>query len=180
MSAVEAARFRIAVVADAAKILALVESAYRGDSSRAGWTTEADMLGGQRTDLAAVQSMIEDARGRFVLVERNAALLGCANIVRHDAWCYFGMFCVVPVRQGGGIGSLLLGECERLAREEWKLPQMRMSVIWPRSELIAWYQRRGYTNTHERLPFPYGDARFGLAKRDDLHFEVLVKALDRQ
>src|SRR4051794_13241714 len=48
-----AVMFREAGPADLGAIVALVESAYRGESSRAGWTTEADLLDGQRTDRAA-------------------------------------------------------------------------------------------------------------------------------
>jgi ribosomal protein S18 acetylase RimI-like enzyme len=87
------------------------------------------------------------------------------------------MFAVAPGRQGGGIGRRVLDECERIAREEWELPAMRMTVIDVRGELIAWYERRGYRRTGIYKPFPYGDARFGNPLRDDLRFEVLEKRL---
>jgi ribosomal protein S18 acetylase RimI-like enzyme len=87
------------------------------------------------------------------------------------------MFSVNPQLQGGGIGKAVLDEAERIARDEWQLPVMRMTVIDIRNELIAFYQRRGYRRTGVFKPFPYGDARFGLPKRDDLRFEVLEKAL---
>ena len=77
--------------------------------------------------------------------------------------------------QGGGIGKRLLAECERIARDDWHLPVMRMTVIDVRDALIAFYQRRGYQRTGVFKPFPYGDARFGEPKRDDLRFEVLEK-----
>ena len=78
---------------------------------------------------------------------------------------------------GGGIGRATLAECERIARDEWRLPGMRMTVIDLREELIAWYGRLGYRRTGEYHPFPYGDTRFGIPKRDDLRFEVLEKPL---
>jgi len=87
------------------------------------------------------------------------------------------MFAVDPTRQGGGLGDAVLRECERIAREDWRLPVMRMTVIDVREELIVWYQRRGYRRTGIKKPFPYGDARFGQPKRDDLRFEVLEKTL---
>ena len=87
------------------------------------------------------------------------------------------MFAVRPGLQGGGLGTHLLAECERIAREDWALPVMRMTVIDVRDELIAFYQRRGYRRTGQFKPFPYGDARFGQPKRDDLRFEVLEKPL---
>ena len=94
-----------------------------------------------------------------------------------DGAGYFGMFSVRPNLQGGGIGKALLAEAERVAREEWQLPVMRMTVIDIRDELIAFYERRGYRRTGIKKPFPYGDERFGMPKRDDLRFEVLEKAL---
>ena len=54
---------------------------------------------------------------------------------------------------------------------------MEMTVITQRRELIAWYERRGYTVTGESRPFPHSDERFGLPRRTDLVFEVLAKPL---
>jgi ribosomal protein S18 acetylase RimI-like enzyme len=84
---------------------------------------------------------------------------------------------VVPSLQGAGIGKAVLAEGERIAREDWGLPTMRMTVIDIRDELIRFYERRGYARTGIKKPFPYGDARFGLPTRDDLRFEVLEKTL---
>lgn len=172
-----ATAFRAATADDAPAIVALVESAYRGESSRAGWTTEADLLDGQRTDLDDVLGLVRDPSSRVVLALRDDDLVGCANLRREDGAGYFGMFSVRPTLQGQRIGDALLRECERIARDEWRLPSMRMSVIWSRAELIAWYRRRGYVESGERKPFPYGDPRFGLPRRDDLAFIVLHKAL---
>jgi GNAT superfamily N-acetyltransferase len=170
--------FRAALAEDAAGIRALVESAYRGDSSRAGWTTEADLLDGQRIDVAGVHELIDTPGGRIVLAcADDGTLLGCANLQREGESCYFGMFAVRPTLQGGGIGDALLAECERIARDDWRAQALRMTVIWSRTELIAWYQRRGYAPTGERKPFPYGDERFGKPRRDDLGFIVLAKSL---
>jgi len=169
-------RFRPATPSDIPAIVALVESAYRGDSSRRGWTTEVDLLGGQRTDAEGVRAAIEKDGSVIVLAERDGVLLGCANLERQGKAGYFGMFAVDPMLQGGGIGDAILRECERLARA-WGLQAMRMTVLWMRHELIAWYQRRGYSAAGERAPFPYGDERFGQPRREDLWFEVYVKRL---
>jgi ribosomal protein S18 acetylase RimI-like enzyme len=177
MTVVRELRFRAAVAGDVAAIVALVESAYRGDSSRAGWTTEADLLDGQRTDGEDVSRLIAASGSQIVLMQRDDSLVACAHIERHDHWCYFGMFCVRPSLQGGGVGDAMLRECERIARERWELRQLRMTVIWMREELIDWYRRRGYVTTGERKPFPYGNPRFGLPRRDDLEFIVLAKDL---
>jgi ribosomal protein S18 acetylase RimI-like enzyme len=170
-------QFRAATAADVPAIVDLVTSAYRGDASRVGWTTEADFLDGNRIDPDVLRHDIARPRSRVVLAERDGALLACAHVAEEDGHGYFGMFSVVPGLQNGGIGKLLLAECERIARDEWALPGMHMSVIDIRDELIAFYERRGYRRTGIYKPFPHGDARFGIAKRDDLRFEVLEKAL---
>jgi ribosomal protein S18 acetylase RimI-like enzyme len=169
--------FRSAVAADAPAIVALVESAYRGESSREGWTTEADLLDGQRTDLDGVRAAIAAEGVCIVLAEREGELLACAQLERDADTVWFGMYAVRPQRQGQGIGAALLAEGERIARDEWHGRQMRMSVIWTRAELIAFYARRGFRDTGERKPFPYGEPRFGLPRRGDLHFNVYAKDL---
>ena len=169
--------FRAATEADIEAIVALVTSAYRGESSRAGWTTEADLLDGARIDPEVLRADIARDGSRVVLAERDGALLACAHVAIEDGAGYFGMFSVVPGLQGGGIGKQVLAECERIVRDDWRLPAMRMTVIDVRDELIAFYQRRGYRRTGVTKPFPYGDARFGEPKRGDLRFEVLEKTL---
>ena len=170
-------KFRAATAHDVDAIVALVTSAYRGDSSRAGWTTEADFLEGNRIDPEVLRADIERPGSRVLLAERNDELLSCAHIAVEDGAGYFGMFSVAPGLQGSGIGKQVLAECERIARDEWQLPAMRMTVIDIRDSLIAFYERRGYRRTGILKPFPYGDARFGQPLRDDLRFEVLEKSL---
>jgi ribosomal protein S18 acetylase RimI-like enzyme len=173
--------FRSATPADVDALVVLVTSAYRGEASRAGWTTEADLLDGNRIDPDVLRADIERRRSRVLLAERmvpdaNAAeLLACAHVADEDGAGYFGMFSVRPDLQGGGIGRAVLVEAERIVRDEWRLPAMRMTVIDVREELIAWYQRRGYRRTGIKKPFPATDPRFGIPRRDDLRFEVLEK-----
>ena len=169
--------FRAATPADLDAIVALVTSAYRGDASRVGWTTEADFLDGNRIDREVLRSDIERPGSCVLLAEQDSKLLACAHVSEEDGAGYFGMFSVVPGLQGGGIGKQVLAECERIARDDWQLPAMRMTVIDIRDTLIAFYERRGYRRTGILKPFPYGDERFGLPQRDDLRFEVLEKLL---
>ncbi|TDR48437.1 ribosomal protein S18 acetylase RimI-like enzyme [Tahibacter aquaticus] len=173
--------FRAATVADLDAIVALVESAYRGDVSKQGWTTEADFLDGQRTDPGSVAELLARGYSRVLLAERDGQLLCCCHVERLQEQGrnigYFGMFAVDPSLQGGGVGKLVLAEAERIATVEWHCAEMQMTVITIRDSLIAWYERRGYVRTGVLKPFPYGDARFGLPKRDDLQFEVLAKRL---
>jgi ribosomal protein S18 acetylase RimI-like enzyme len=170
--------FRAADVADVETVVALVESAYRGESSKAGWTTEADLLDGHRTDANAVRDIIEAADGRVVLAIDGQAVVGCCQLERRrGAVAYFGMFAVSPTLQGVGAGKRLLAEAERQAKADWGCARMEMTVIAQREDLIAWYLRRGYREVGERRPFPYGDERFGLPRRPDLEFTVLSKDL---
>lgn len=169
--------FRTAENNDAAAIVSLVESAYRGDASRVGWTTEAELLDGQRTDLVAVREMIADQNVALLLAERGGQLLACCLLRRDSAIASFGLFSVVPALQGSGLGSRVLIAAEAHAANVLSTLEMRMTVIDCRHEVIAWYERRGYHRTGEKLPFPYGNPRFGIPRRDDLRFEVLAKML---
>ncbi|WP_045736939.1 GNAT family N-acetyltransferase [Xanthomonas sp. MUS 060] len=170
--------FRNASLDDLDAIAALVTSAYRGDSSRLGWTTEADLLNGARIDPDLLRADILRPRSAVLLAEHDGALIACAHIANNDDAGYFGMFAVQPQAQGQGLGKAVLAEAERIAWQTWRVPVMRMTVIDVREELIAFYQRRGYRRTGIKQPFPYGDARFGLPKRDDLRFEILEKPLE--
>lgn len=170
-----ALHFRTATAADIPAIVALVESAYRGDSGRRGWTTEADLLDGRRTDAGAVGALVGRADSCILLAERDGRLLASCHLQQQGGAGYFGMFAVDPAQQGSGLGKAVLAEAERLARAQWQCRAMRMTVIEQRPELLAWYQRRGYRRTGEYQPFPYGDERFGIPRRDDLRFEVLAK-----
>jgi ribosomal protein S18 acetylase RimI-like enzyme len=169
--------FRDATESDVDALVALIESAYRGDSSRAGWTTEADILQGQRTDPEGVRAVVEDPRSRLLTVARDGELIACCQLEHRGEAAYFGMFAVRPGRQGGGIGRAVLAQAERLAVRTWGVREMHMTVISVREDLIAWYERRGYRRTGETTPFPYGDERFGIPQRDDLAFELLLKEL---
>jgi GNAT superfamily N-acetyltransferase len=180
--------YRLAGEDDLPALLSLVHSAYRGEASRAGWTTEADLLDGQRIDLEGLRALIQRPASRIVLASVSAGtgtgltnhddqLVACAHIERLPDSGYFGMFAVAPARQAGGIGRQVLAECERQLRDDLGCKQIEMTVLWQRTELIAWYQRRGYFLSDERRPFPVTDPRFGLPRRSDLYFLVLRKQL---
>ena len=174
---IAAGTFRSATPGDIDALVALVTSAYRGDDSRVGWTTEADFLEGNRIDPDVLRVDIARERSRVLILEHANDMLACAHVAIEDGAGYFGMFSVSPKLQGTGIGKRMLAEAERIVRDEWQVPTMRMTVIDIRDSLIAFYERRGYRRTGVLKPFPYGDARFGIPLRDDLRFEVLEKTL---
>jgi ribosomal protein S18 acetylase RimI-like enzyme len=170
-------RFRHATRVDVPALVALVTSAYRGEASRRGWTTEADLLDGERIDPRVLQADIERPRSVVIVAEDGEDMLACVHVADEHGAGYLGMFSVRPDMQGSGVGSALMREAERQVRDELRLPVMRMTVIDVRDELIAYYERRGYARTGIKKPFPYGDTRFGIPRRDDLRFEVLEKPL---
>jgi ribosomal protein S18 acetylase RimI-like enzyme len=151
----------------------LVNSAYRGETSRKGWTTEADLLDGIRTDPEALQDMMEQP-GAVILkcTDSEGALRGCVFLKKTENQLYLGMLTVSPELQGGGIGKKLLEASEQYAREQG-CDKIIMTVISVRSELIAWYERKGFRTTGEKSPFPK-DPRFGIPKQA-LEFVVMQK-----
>ena len=156
---------------------ALVESAYRGESARRGWSHEADLLEGQRTDLAALEATLADPEQHLLVFRDNEVLRACVALTaKGDGLAYLGMLTVDPKRQGAGLGRLILAAAEEHAAA-FGASRVEMTVIAQRSELIAWYERRGYALTGEQRPFPHGDPRFGLPRRDDLIFAVMEKTL---
>ncbi|OIJ24984.1 GNAT family N-acetyltransferase [Nocardioides luteus] len=168
--------FRDATFSDVDTLVALIESAYRGDASRAGWTTEADLLAGQRTDPEGVREVITAPGSRLLVAERAGEIVACCQLQKREAYAYFGMFSVSPSLQGAGVGKTVIAEAERIARE-WGAEEIRMTVIRQREDLIAFYERRGFGRTGRFEPFPYGDERFGVPLRDDLEFAELTKRL---
>lgn len=177
--------YRFATHDDIHALIALVTAAYRGDASRQGWTTEADLLDGQRIDADMLRADLDAPDSRILLASEaddDGRAIGCARIavVAADdgvATAEFGMFSIRPDLQGAGLGRMLLAEAERVARDTLGAARMRMTVIDCRDELLAWYVRRGYRRTGVFKPFPYDDPRYGVPKRPGLRFEVLDKPL---
>lgn len=166
---------------DLLKINALVNSAYRGESSKVGWTTEADLLGGQRVDYDLLAEILDRPHsGILALKQKNGEICGCVHLQVEESdtskVCWLGMLTVKPGMQNRGLGKILLRASEDWAKT-WGCAKIKMNVISIRQSLIDWYIRHGFNDTGLTRPFPYGDPRFGLPKREDLTFKVLEKSI---
>jgi GNAT superfamily N-acetyltransferase len=168
--------YRPAVPADVPAVANLVNSAYRGDTSRQGWTTEADLLDGQRTDVEELAELLADPASMILLCQHGQELIGSVHLQQRDPGAYLGMFTIRPGWQGRGIGSAFLAEAERTVREQFGATRLGMTVIHLREELIAYYERRGYRRTGAFCPFP-DDIRYGIPKVAELRLAVLEKTL---
>lgn len=166
---------RYALADDADAIADRVNSAYRGDASRQGWTTEADLLGGQRTDAAMIRECLNESL--FRLAWEGTTLVGTQQVQHLDQnTAELGMLAVAPDRQGQGIGRHLVADAETVAREHLGCSLLRIHVLHQRTELLRWYESLGFKRTGESAPFPTSP-RFGEPRVDDLWFVVLEKPL---
>lgn len=169
----------LASEADVPALVALVNSAYRGEASRQGWTTEADLLGGTRTDEATLRAVLRDPAS-VILTCRDPAdgtLLGSFHLEACGDFLDLHMLAVRPDQQARGVGKRLLAAAEEHARH-LKSRFLRMTVLDGRPELLAYYERRGYRHTGATEPFPEGEA-FGVP-RQPLVLLVLAKAVAPQ
>ena len=167
---------------DLAALAALVNGAYRGDTARAGWTHEADLLGGQRTDTDALRALLAADNGAALLMREDMAgeplavvLVEASLDAEAASTVGIGMLTVRPDRQACGLGAAMLDAAERWALAHGAT-RTTMTVIGLRAALIEWYGRRGYRPVGH-APFPYDDRRCGISFRRDLDFVVLAKAL---
>ncbi|MBC6609315.1 GNAT family N-acetyltransferase [Hymenobacter sp. BT507] len=153
----------------------LVNQAYRGDASRQGWTTEADLLDGTRIDAAELRQLLATP-GATILTARDATgvLIACAYLQIQMPRLYLGMLSVQPTLQAQGVGRQLLQAAEQHARQHG-CHQVKITVISDRTELLAWYERHGYRRTGATEHFPT-DTRFGVPRKP-LILLVLEKQL---
>jgi ribosomal protein S18 acetylase RimI-like enzyme len=167
--------FRVAEAADIPALATLVNSAYRGESSRRGWTTEADILGGQRTDAGELAELIAAPASWILLGVQAGQIIASIHLKQMDSQAaYVGMLAVEPGLQQRGTGRALLTHAEQTAQQRWQASEISMTVITLRSSLIAYYERLGYQRTGKLQPFP-DDPRYGLQKVPGLMLETLTK-----
>lgn len=161
-----------AEIRDAGQIAALVNSAYRGEISKQGWTTEADLVMGRRTETDEIERLIATDDSMFLLCKAEAQLIGSVHLQKQADQVYLGMLAVSPPLQGRGIGRQLL----LAAEQTWAVNKSVISVIASRSELIAFYERSGYRRTGVSKAFPL-KPELWTPKFADLRLEILEKIL---
>lgn len=133
----------------------VIERAYRGEESRAGWTHEADLLDGARTDLSALEAVLRDSASRLLVAIKDGTVIGCVQVSEvGDGIAYLGLLCIEPRLQAGGLGRQMIAAAETYARAHFAATRIEMTVIESRAELVAYYERRGYAKTGERRAFP--------------------------
>jgi ribosomal protein S18 acetylase RimI-like enzyme len=170
---------REAVPADIPALVTLVNGAYRGESAKVGWTHEADLLGGTRTDAERMVALVGRHDAALLVHEDGGAPVACVLVERlQGGGAYLGMLTVKPALQASGVGQRLLAGAEEYVRSKWQARTVEMTVIPVRSELVAWYERRGYVLTGERRPFPADDTIELL--HGDVELVVLRKELSRE
>lgn len=160
--------------ADTETIVELVNSAYRGEASKQGWTTEADLLEGSlRTDVPTLSALMHQP-GSVVLkyTADDGTIAGCVYLQKQERGLYLGMLTVSPKLQAAGIGRQLMqaAEAHALAVD---CACIFMNVISLRAELIAWYERLGFYKTGETKPMAT-DPRFGVPVQP-LEFAIMEK-----
>jgi ribosomal protein S18 acetylase RimI-like enzyme len=164
-----------ATILDVPALNELINSAYRGENSKKGWTTEEHLLGGIRTDEENLTELLLKENVTILKYTEQNKIIGSVYLEEQDKKLYLGMLTVSPELQGGGVGKKLMEAAESFARMT-QLNTISMTVISVRKELIAFYERRGYKNTGETKPFPMTDPKFGLPKQF-LEFIVMEKEI---
>ena len=152
----------IAQQQDISALVSLMDNAYRGEGSKQGWTSEANLfIGNKRTDQETVTKLINKPGSVFLkYTNEDEVIEGCVYLHKKESKLYLGMFSVAPPAQGKGIGKKLLNAADKYAKEQ-HCSLIYMTVITVREELIAWYEKNGYKRTDRVLPFPV-DEKFGI------------------
>ena len=164
-----------ATPADAARLTAFVNAAYRDEEARQGWTTEADLLDGQRIDEPGMRELLAAPQAAMLLCRgADDELLGCFYAETRGPKLLLSMLAVQPAGQNRGVGRFLLQAAEDHGRRHG-CTVSKMTVISVRTELLAYYERRGYRRTGATKPFPT-DPRYGIPKQP-LELLVLQKPL---
>lgn len=170
-------QYRPATEEDIADIVELVNRAYRDERQR-GWTSEADLVSGERVQADAIRPLLDDPASLILLMHHEAGLGGCVHLQHSDGEVLLGMLSIDPVFQNRGLGKALMVRAEQHARREWSACRISMIVVAQRRELIDYYLRRGYSRSGITLPYPVNQG-VGDPRVEGLYLEKLSKALKR-
>jgi GNAT superfamily N-acetyltransferase len=152
-----------------------VNSAYRGEDGQQGWTHEAHLISGSRTNKTGIEELLNTPRATILKYSSpTGTLLGCVYLQQNSGRLYLGLLSVLPAQQNTGIGKELLAAADHYARRH-NCTRIQITVITARPELIAWYERHGYRRTGELQPF-HGGEKFGI-QRQALDLAVLEKPI---
>lgn len=171
-------QFRHAIPADIPRLVVLVNSAYRGENSRQGWTTEADLLDGQRTDAQELAALIQAENSIVLLALLAEEVIGTVHLQREAETAMLGMLVIQPGLQGKGLGKIFMQAAEATAIKMWDVKRLGMYVITLRSELIRFYEKQGYRKTGVYRSFPQ-DVRFGIPRVQGLQLELMLKEVSQ-
>ena len=133
---------RLARPADAEKITALINAAFR--------IVEGFFIDGNRITLEEVQQSF--ARGAFLVASADDAITGCVYVEPRGERAYFGLLSVDPARQQQGLGSRLMTAAEDYGRQQGAR-FMDIYIVNLRTDLPPFYRQRGYSE-NGTTPFP--------------------------
>ncbi|MDZ4794893.1 MAG: GNAT family N-acetyltransferase [Bacteroidota bacterium] len=169
-------QIQTATIEDIGELTALINSAYRDEASKKGWTSEADLLEGElRTDIPTLTSLMDNPKATILkYTTADDILAGSVYLDKQERGLYLGMLTVAPLQQAAGIGKQLMRAAEQYAKEH-NCSCIFMNVISIRHELIAWYEKLGYFKTSETKPVSI-DPRFGVPTQP-LEFVIMEKKM---
>jgi len=175
--------YRTATETDAESIATLVNGSYFGEESNQGWTNQNGMVTGKKTSAESISNMMVNGKGVFLMFfgETDHILKGSIHLIynQESNSAYLGMFSVRPDLQAQGYGKFILSTAENYAISNWHVDYIKLRVIMQRPELIAYYVRRGYSDTGFREPFPKENLKLTTLLRSDLNVGTMSKCVNK-
>lgn len=165
-------QLRPAVLSEIEALAALINRAYRPIQGQEGWTHETLWVSGERVQPQALAATLNNPYRHLLVLAAGSELVGSALITgKEDGTAYIGLLTIDPVHQAKGLGTRLLQDAEQYAKTHLHAYRIIMSVVDVRTELIAFYERRGYEQTGHSLPYP-NDKNVGEPKQPLMLIEM--------
>lgn len=169
--------FRLATINDVEALVALVNNAYHPPINPHSWTDETRFVSGTRTDSQAVSQLLRKDQSIILLGIAHHTLVACVHLEHSANQVQLGMLAVTPPLQNVGLGKQMLEQAEAYAVRYFKPEKIVLIVIALRTELIAFYLRRGYQNTGATIAYATLCGATCDATIAGLEFAVLEKYL---